>query len=188
MWVRFLKSKNDTCPQLESILREIRHTHARHHSSSDAFAHVMKFNSYPVFEATATRFMCGRLSVGVQYSATYAHYMLGKAERPWRTLRDSAFAILHGMSFPISMQSCAISTVVYLRNVQPRGGCLVAFPSRSSRRKRPTPPSSVSSDALSSPRFQKSSVATLGRKRFAASWLATHFTPKGIASTTLLHA
>jgi hypothetical protein len=29
MWVRFLKSKDDTCPQLESILLKIRHTHTR---------------------------------------------------------------------------------------------------------------------------------------------------------------
>jgi hypothetical protein len=42
--------------------------------------------------------------------------MLGKAERTWRTLRDNASAMLHGMSDPKSMRSCAISTVVYLRN------------------------------------------------------------------------
>jgi hypothetical protein len=41
--------------------------------------------------------------------------MLGKAERSWRTLRDSASALLHGMSVPNSMLSCVISTVVYLR-------------------------------------------------------------------------
>jgi hypothetical protein len=64
MWVRFLKSKDDTCPQLESILLEIRHTHARHHSSSGAFAPVLEFDSDPVFEATSTRLMCGRLGVG----------------------------------------------------------------------------------------------------------------------------
>jgi hypothetical protein len=116
MWVRFLKSKDDTCPQLKSILLEIRHTHARHHSSSGAFAPVLKLDSDPVFEATSTRLMCGRLGVGVQYSAPYAHHMLGKAERKWRTLRDGACALLHGMSIPISMWSCAISTVVYLCN------------------------------------------------------------------------
>jgi hypothetical protein len=65
MWVRFPKSKNDTCPQLESIMLEIRHTHARHSSSSSVFAPVLKFYSDPVFEATATRLMCGCLSVGV---------------------------------------------------------------------------------------------------------------------------
>jgi hypothetical protein len=42
--------------------------------------------------------------------------MLGKAERPWRTLRDNASAPLHIMSVPNSMCSCAISHVVYLRN------------------------------------------------------------------------
>jgi hypothetical protein len=116
MWVRFLKSEDETCPPLVSILLEIRHTHARHHSSSGAFAAVLKFDSDPVLEATATRLMGGRLGVGIQYSAPYAHHMLGKAERPWRTLRDSAYALLHGMSVPNSMWSCAISTVVYLRD------------------------------------------------------------------------
>jgi hypothetical protein len=115
-WVRVLESKYDTCPQLESILLEIRHTHAMDHSSSGAFAPVLKFDSYPVFEATATRVMCGRLGVGVQYSARYAHHMFGKADHPWRTLRDNASDLMHNISVPNSMWSCAISTVVYLRN------------------------------------------------------------------------
>jgi hypothetical protein len=42
--------------------------------------------------------------------------MLGKAERSWRTLQDIASALLHSMSVLNSMWSCAISTVVYLRN------------------------------------------------------------------------
>jgi hypothetical protein len=41
--------------------------------------------------------------------------MLGKAKRPWRTLRESASAMLHGMSVPNSMWSCAINTGVYTR-------------------------------------------------------------------------
>jgi hypothetical protein len=98
MWVRFLKYKDDTCPALESIMLEILHTHARHHSSSGAFAPVLKFDSDHVFEATATRLMCGRLGVGVQFSAPYAHHMLGKAERPWRILLDNASTLLHSMS------------------------------------------------------------------------------------------
>jgi hypothetical protein len=71
MWVRLLKSKDDTCPQLQSILLEIRHTHARHHSSSGAFAPVLKVDSDSVFEAAATRLMWGRFGVGVHYSAPY---------------------------------------------------------------------------------------------------------------------
>jgi hypothetical protein len=42
--------------------------------------------------------------------------MLGKAERPWRTLRNNAYVLLHSMSVPNSMWSCAIHTDVYLRN------------------------------------------------------------------------
>jgi hypothetical protein len=38
IWVRFLKSKDDTCSKLECILLEIRHLHARHHSSFGTFA------------------------------------------------------------------------------------------------------------------------------------------------------
>jgi hypothetical protein len=98
MCVRFLRSKDDTCTHLESILHEIRHVHAQHHSSSSAFAPILKFDADSVFEATATRLMCSRFGVGVQYSAPYAHHMLGKAERPWRTRRDNAYAPLHNMS------------------------------------------------------------------------------------------
>jgi hypothetical protein len=72
--------------------------------------------------------MCAHLGVGVQLSAPYAHHMLGKAERPWRTIRDNASAMLHSMAEPNSMWSCVVSTVVYLRNrtytrsVGPSGG------------------------------------------------------------------
>jgi hypothetical protein len=56
------------------------------------------------------------MGVGAQFSAPYAHHMLGKAERPWRTIKDNAFAMLHNMAVPNSMWSCAVSTIVYLRN------------------------------------------------------------------------
>jgi hypothetical protein len=32
MWVRFLKSKDDACSELETILLDIKHEHARYHS------------------------------------------------------------------------------------------------------------------------------------------------------------
>jgi hypothetical protein len=100
MWVRFLKSKEDTCTKLESIMLELRHLHARHHSQFGAFAPVIKFDSDTVIEAAPTRQMCARMGVGAQSSAPYAHHMLGKAERPWRTIRDNAPAMLHSMVDP----------------------------------------------------------------------------------------
>jgi hypothetical protein len=42
--------------------------------------------------------------------------MLGNAERPWRTIRDNASAMLHSMAVPNSMWSCGVSTLVFLRN------------------------------------------------------------------------
>jgi hypothetical protein len=42
--------------------------------------------------------------------------MLIKVERPWLTIRDSASAMMHRMSVPNSMWSCAVSTVVYLHD------------------------------------------------------------------------
>jgi hypothetical protein len=32
MWVRFLKSKDEACSELETILQDIKQLHARHHS------------------------------------------------------------------------------------------------------------------------------------------------------------
>jgi hypothetical protein len=62
---------------------EIRDMHAPdHYSSSGAFAPILKFDSDSVFKAYVTRHMCVRLGVDVQFSAPYAHHMLGKAERP----------------------------------------------------------------------------------------------------------
>jgi hypothetical protein len=116
MWVRFLKSKEDTCTWLESILLELRHLHAHHHSQSGAFAPVIKFDSDYVFEVAPTRQICARMGVGVQFSAPYAHHMLGKAERSWRTIRDNASAMLLSMAVPNFVWSCAVNIVVYLRN------------------------------------------------------------------------
>jgi hypothetical protein len=95
---------------------EVMHLHARHHSKSGDFAPILKFDSDSVFEATSTRKICARIGVGVQFSAPYAHHMLGKGERPWRTIKDNASAMLHCMAIPNSMWSCVVSTVVYMRN------------------------------------------------------------------------
>jgi hypothetical protein len=116
MCVRFLKSKEDTCIELENITLEMRHLHTRHQSQSGAFAPVIKFDSDTVFEAAPTRQMCARMGVGVQFSAPYAHHMLVKAERPLRRIRDNASPMLHISAVPNLMWSCAVSTVVYLRN------------------------------------------------------------------------
>jgi hypothetical protein len=67
MWVQFLKTKDDACSELETILLDITHLHARHHSHSCAFTPVLKLDWDFVFEAAATRQMCARLGVGVQF-------------------------------------------------------------------------------------------------------------------------
>jgi hypothetical protein len=56
------------------------------------------------------------MGVGAQFPAPYSHHMLGKAERPWRTIRDNASAMLHSMAVPNFMWSCVVITGVYLRN------------------------------------------------------------------------
>jgi hypothetical protein len=99
--VRVLKIKDDACSELETIPLDIRQLHARHHSHSGAFAPVPKFDSDSVFEDAARRQMCARLGFGVQFSAPYAHHMLGKVKRPWRTLRDIAFAMFCLCDCPI---------------------------------------------------------------------------------------
>jgi hypothetical protein len=100
---------------------EIRHMHARFHSKTGAFAPVLKFDYNSVFGASATCLMSNRLGVGMRYSGPYAYHMLCKVERPkakrtWRTIRDNVFAMMHIVPVLSSMCSCAISTVVYLRN------------------------------------------------------------------------
>jgi hypothetical protein len=56
------------------------------------------------------------MGVGAQFSAPYAHHMLGKAERSWRTIWDNASTMLHIMAVPNFMWSCVVGTVVYLHN------------------------------------------------------------------------
>jgi hypothetical protein len=116
MWVRFLKSRDKICSKLETFLLDARNTHAKCHSYLHAFAPFIKFDSDSVFEASDTELMCNRLGFNTQFSAPYAHHMLGKAERPWRKLRDCASSMLHAMSVPNNMWSCALSTVVHLCN------------------------------------------------------------------------
>jgi hypothetical protein len=133
VWVRFLKSKNETCSQLETVLLDVRNTHAKYHSHLHAFAPFKKFDSDSVFEASDTQLMCSRLGFYTLVSAPNAHHMLGKADRPWRTLRDCASSMMHAMSVPNNMWSCAMSTVVHLRNrtfnraVGPFGGVPLAL-------------------------------------------------------------
>jgi hypothetical protein len=95
---------------------EIRHLHARRHSSSGTFAPFITFNSDFVFEAAVTRQMCVRMGIGVHFSTPYSHHMLGKVKRPWCTFRDNASAMLHSMPVSDFMWSCAVNTLVYLRN------------------------------------------------------------------------
>jgi hypothetical protein len=173
------KSKDDTCSPLDNVVLEIRHLHARHHSQLGAFAPVLKLYSDFVFEAATTRQMCARMGVGVQFSGLYAHHMLGKAERPWRTIRDNASAMLHNIVVPNFMWSCAVSTIVYVRNrtYSARSASPVASHSLSLRRPRETPPSSASSGSPFSPRCPTSCVGNSAKKRFVASWLATRLTP-----------
>jgi hypothetical protein len=54
MWVRFLKSMDGACSELETILLDIQHLHVRHHSHTCAFAPVTKCDSDSVFEAAVT--------------------------------------------------------------------------------------------------------------------------------------
>jgi hypothetical protein len=105
-----------TTPALETVLLEIRYLHARQHSQSSDFAPVLKFDSDSVFDTIVTRQLCARLGVGVQFSTLYAHHTLGKAEGPWRTIRDNAFAILHCMTVLNSIWSCVVNTTGYMRN------------------------------------------------------------------------
>jgi hypothetical protein len=60
--------------------------------------------------------MCTQLGFNTPFSAPYAHHMFGKAEHLWRTLRDCASVMLHAMYVPSITSSCAIITVVHLRN------------------------------------------------------------------------
>jgi hypothetical protein len=81
-----------------------------------AISHVLKFDSDSVSKPAVTCQMCDRLDFGVHYSAPYAHHMIGKAKRPLCTLCGNVVAMLHILSVPNSMWSCAVNTVVYLRN------------------------------------------------------------------------
>jgi hypothetical protein len=45
------------------------------------FARVLKIDSDSVFEAAVTRRMCGRMGVGVRYSAPYPQHTFGKMGR-----------------------------------------------------------------------------------------------------------
>jgi hypothetical protein len=55
MWVRFLKSKDETCSKLETILPDARYTHAQYHSQLHAFAPFIKLDLDSVIEAGDTQ-------------------------------------------------------------------------------------------------------------------------------------
>jgi hypothetical protein len=116
IWVHLLKSKDETYVHLDAILLEFKDIHATHIAPSFIFWPTKKFDSDSVFEAADTQRICAQLSVGTQISIPYAHHMLGKPECTWRTLRDFASAIVHPMSGPTPMWSCAMRTVMFFLN------------------------------------------------------------------------
>jgi hypothetical protein len=79
MWVRFMKTKDESCALLKSILLELSHLHAKHHAHTSALAHVLKLDSDTVVEVAETQSMCASLGVGTRLSAPYANHMRGKA-------------------------------------------------------------------------------------------------------------
>jgi hypothetical protein len=54
MWVRFMKSKDETCSKLETVLLDERNIHAKCHSQLHAFAPFIKYDTYFVLEAIET--------------------------------------------------------------------------------------------------------------------------------------
>jgi hypothetical protein len=119
------------------------------------------------------------MGVDVQFSAPYTHHMLGKAKRPWRTVRDNAFAMLHIMAVPNSMWSSAVSTVVYTRNRT--YSRLVGLTGS-------IPPTLFTSSAPNASKLRIFGCTVfskvphklrrkLGKNGFVASWFATHPTP-----------
>jgi hypothetical protein len=112
MWARFMKSKDETFSQLETILPD-----ARCHAQLGALAPFTNFDSDSIFESAERQLMCTKPWFNTKFSTPYTHrHILGKAERPWRPLRDCDSSMLHAMFFPNRLWSCAISTVVHLRN------------------------------------------------------------------------
>jgi hypothetical protein len=74
-----MKTKYDSWAMLELILLKIKQFHAKHHAQTHTFAHVvLKFDSNTDFEAAETQSMYPKFGVGTQFSALYAHHMLGK--------------------------------------------------------------------------------------------------------------
>jgi hypothetical protein len=82
IWVKFTETKDESCGLLEAVLLEIKHLHAKHHATTSAFAPILDFDSDTVFDTAETLHLCARLGVGTQFSAPYAHKVMGKAERP----------------------------------------------------------------------------------------------------------
>jgi hypothetical protein len=129
--------------------------------------------------------MCARLGVGVQFSAPYAQHLLGKAERPRRTIPDNTSAMLHTMYDPNSMWSCTVGTIVILRNrtfcraVRPIGGVPL------------TMLTSTTPDASKFRVFTKvpdSYVARWTKRRSAASWSVILMTLQVTVYASMLHA
>jgi hypothetical protein len=131
--------------------------------------------------------MCARLGVGVQFSAPHAHNMLGKAERPFVTMRRPCFIACLS---PIrcgrtrSVMLCISATAHSVARLVPP----VAPRSPSSRPRRPTLISSVYSGALSLRRCLTNSAAKWAKWHSEGSWSAIQLELKGNESTILSHA
>jgi hypothetical protein len=77
---------------------ELRHLPAMFHCEYGVIAHVLKLDSYSVFEVAATRMMCRKLGVGIQFSTPYSHHMLGKRNAARAHCDEYCYVIVHCMT------------------------------------------------------------------------------------------
>jgi hypothetical protein len=190
MWARFPNSKDDACSELEIILPDIKHLHAR--------AHPNWANSLPSENLTRTLTLklqspvrCARTSASGSSSLPHTPItcsakpnVLGALSETMRRRCSTVWPFLTPCGHALSTLLCTSATV---RTVA-RSAPMVASPSPSLRRMCLAHQGSAPSGAPSSPMCPTDCVENSVKKRFAASWLATPLTHPGTVCTARKHA
>ena len=114
-WIQFVHKKSDIIFALPRIMRQIRFEFTKLYPT-ETFACTLRADRDAVYIWQDLRDVLFAMNVHTEYTVPYAHWMLGKCERMWRTLTYAAQAIMSDCGLPKQFWHYAIMAAVHIKN------------------------------------------------------------------------
>ena len=114
-WIQFVHKKSDIIYALPRIMRQIRFDFTKLYPT-ETFACTLRADRDSVYLWQDLRDVLFEMNVETEYTVPYAHWMLGKCERMWRTLTYAAQAMMSDCGLPKQFWHYAILAAVHIKN------------------------------------------------------------------------